>query len=398
MTKKGKLLTGLAAAGLALVATGAVCGGNMMPGMLYASGEPNGGGAGAATGTKAVTIRDPNLNMTAYSMTIPSDWMFQGAVIQGSNCVPGAFAVFRVNSPDGLYGIKMLPRLDWAWSDNPQSAPKPGASCLPYKQEIPASQVMKYMVGVLKVEYVKDEPTPNLENMRRNAAAHNTPQFITTVDMANGRVRYHINSLVIDEVLNVGTSCSSFKLATPGRQHMCSAYVTRSWAPQGKYSTDIFHPISQSFTLNQEWNQRWNAVMVQRIKEISEQGSEMIRRAGAQNDQRMAAQHSAFMQAQDMRQRQHEEFMASIQRGTDMSMQRTGDAMNARSRAADDWADYALDQQKRLDPNTGVITKDSSAYSYTWVNQFGKRIQTNNINDNPNGNGTGNWTLQENVH
>jgi hypothetical protein len=98
-----------------------------------------------------------------------------------------------------------------------------------------------------------------------------------------------------------------------------------------------------------------------------------------------------------MRQRQHEDFMASMQRGTDMSMQRTAQSMDARSRAADDWCDYSLDLQKRLDPNTGLITKDSSAYNYTWVNEQGDRVQTNNINANPNGNGTGNWTLQENI-
>jgi hypothetical protein len=112
----------------------------------------------------------------------------------------------------------------------------------------------------------------------------------------------------------------------------------------------------------------------------------------------MQAQHSAFEQAQAMRQKQHEDFDASLQRGTDMSMARTQDSMNARSRAADDWCDYSLDQQKRLDPNTGLITKDSAAYNYTWVNEQGDRVQTNNINANPNGNGTGNWTLQENVH
>ena len=73
------------------------------------------------------------------------------------------------------------------------------------------------------------------------------------------------------------------------------------------------------------------------------------------------------------------------------------ESANARHQAADDWCDYSLDQQKRLDPRTGEITKDSSAYSYTWVNDQGKRVQTNDVNANPNGNGTGNWTLQENV-
>lgn len=109
------------------------------------------------------------------------------------------------------------------------------------------------------------------------------------------------------------------------------------------------------------------------------------------------AQNSAFQQAQTLRQKQHNDFDATLKQGTERSMQRTADNMNARSRAADDWCDYSLDQQKRLDPNTGLITKDSSAYNCSWVNEQGGRVHTNNINANPNGNGTGNWTLQENV-
>ena len=35
--------------------------------------------------------------------------------------------------------------------------------------------------------------------------------------------------------------------------------------------------------------------------------------------------------------------------------------------------------------------------AYTWVNEFGERKQTNEINYNPNGLLKGNWTLQTNV-
>jgi hypothetical protein len=84
-----------------------------------------------------------------------------------------------------------------------------------------------------------------------------------------------------------------------------------------------------------------------------------------------------------------------MQRGTDMSMKRAADIANTNHRIADDWCDYSLDQQKGLDPRTGEITKHSSAYSYTWIHHGGKRVQTNDVNANPNG--TGNWTLQENV-
>ena len=88
-----------------------------------------------------------------------------------------------------------------------------------------------------------------------------------------------------------------------------------------------------------------------------------------------------------------------MKRGTDLSMQQAGASAKANHQMAGDWADYSLDQQKRLDPTTGRITKDSSAYSYTWVNDSDprNRMQTNDVNFNPNGNGTGNWTLQQNV-
>lgn len=349
------------------------------------------------SGTKVVTITDPILDMKAYSLTIPQNWIFQGAVIQGTPCVPGPFSVVRTSSPDGLVGLKSLPRLDWAWSDNPRGAkPQNSGSCLDLKKEVSASDMLKYMVRILQVELVKELPNPNLAAMQKNAAANDSPKMHTTVDAEGSITRYFINKLEIEDHVYVVVSCSAYSLPA-GMQHNCSTYVSRSWAPKGKWSADIFAPINRSNTIDQQWQQRWNAVMEQKIRDISERGSEMIRDAGARADRQMQAQHSAFEQAQAMRQKQHEDFDASLQRGTDMSMARTQDSMNARSRAADDWCDYSLDQQKRLDPNTGLITKDSAAYNYTWVNEQGDRVQTNNINANPNGNGTGNWTLQENV-
>ena len=35
-------------------------------------------------GTKLATITDPVLNMPAYSITIPSNWIFEGAVFPGT--------------------------------------------------------------------------------------------------------------------------------------------------------------------------------------------------------------------------------------------------------------------------------------------------------------------------
>ncbi len=94
----------------------------------------------------------------------------------------------------------------------------------------------------------------------------------------------------------------------------------------------------------------------------------------------------------------HDDFDSTIKRGTDLSMKQAAATSNASHRAADDWADYSLDKQKRLNTQTGEISKDSSAFSYTWINETGQHYQTNNINDNPNGRLSGNWNMAETVH
>jgi len=389
---RGRLLTGLIATAIAAACIGTVCGARD----LSISGDSS---YGAATGTRTATIIDPILNMRAYTLTIPANWIFQGAVIQGTPCVPGPFPVWRMSSPDGLTGLKALPRLDWAFSDKPNSAPQPQANsaCLPYKKEMPAAEVLRYMVGILQVEFVKDEPVPWLAASKKTAAEQSTPAATNTVDIAIATVRYHINSIEIQEQLKVFASCVALHGGSFDGKHYCSAMVTREWAPHGKWSADTFDPIAKSFVIDEEWSKQWNAEMTQKIKDQAEIGRRMIQKIGKDANGRMTAQKNAFDQAQDMRQQQHDQFLETLQRGADLSMKQAANSANANHRMAGDWADYSLDQQKRLDPNTGQITKDSSAYSYTWVNESGQRIQTNDINANPNGNGTGNWTLQLNI-
>jgi len=63
---------------------------------------------------------------------------------------------------------------------------------------------------------------------------------------------------------------------------------------------------------------------------------------------------AAIAHSQAVQQQMHEDFMNTLQRGTDMSMQRTADSMNARSTSASDWVDYSLDRQTVMDTNTGA--------------------------------------------
>jgi hypothetical protein len=365
-------------------------------GLSLAAAAPTVSRAPAAAGAvRNVTLHDPVLNMTAYTLTIPAKWDFESAVVQGSSCLSNPFPVFRALSPDGLTGVKQLPRMDWSWSDN--AAVGKGSDCLPYRSEISAEDFLKYMVGVLEVSFVQDDPNPDREAFQRKIAANSGQGFTSKGDLALATVRYHVNKIEIEDHLRVSVSCSIYSRTGSGRVENCSAFITRKFAPRGKFSPDTFYSIDHSLQVDQSWNQEWTSIMVNKMRSADAETGRQV--TGAMNEAARLrnAQNSSFEQAQKMRQKQHDDFDATLKRGTDMSMARTQDAMNARSRAADDWCDYSLDLQKRLDPNTGLITKDSSAYNYSWVNEQGDRVQTNNINANPNGNGTGNWTLQENV-
>jgi hypothetical protein len=365
--------------------------------------------------TKPVEIVDPVLQMKAYSFVIPANWIFEGAVMQGSPCSSGASPIFRMMSPDGITEYKMLPRFDWTWTNQPKNAAKPAAKsgdCLPFDKEMSASDFAKYMVGVLGVTFVREETAPWLAQLKANEKQQNAqaaanampgnPVYSSKSDGTRFVVRYNVNSIAVEERLDVTTLCSDspFRLgANVSHFYTCNAWVSRARARQGQLdATDTtFKAISKSTAIDQQWNQKWMAIMLKKIDEMGAQSRAVIGKMADDNARIMQARHTAFMQGQEMRQRQHEQFMATMQRGHDMFMNRQQEAQNARAKAADDWCDFALDLRKRYDPNTGEISKDSSRYTYTWVNEFGKRYQTDNVNENPNGNGTGNWTLQENV-
>ena len=124
---------------------------------------------------------------------------------------------------------------------------------------------------------------------------------------------------------------------------------------------------------------------------------------GQQQVQMMQAQgqirQQQFDHDQAVQLQMHNQFLATMQHGTDLSMAREQAGMNARSTAASDWVDYSLNRQTVVNPGTGQLTKVSNAYTYTWVDSTGQHsYQTNDPNANPNGTMTGNWTKQQVVH
>jgi Skp family chaperone for outer membrane proteins len=72
------------------------------------------------------------------------------------------------------------------------------------------------------------------------------------------------------------------------------------------------------------------------------------------------AQQESFRQDAAVQHQMNNEFINAMQQRTNQSMQRTSDAIQARSTATSDWVDYALDRQTVVNVNTGQTGKISN--------------------------------------
>lgn len=310
---------------------------------------------------RRVEIVDQILQMPAYSMTVPANWIFEGRVMQGTSCAPEPFPVFRLISPDGITEMKMLPRFDWAWSTPVIAANPAGADCLPLDRELSTSEFLRHMVGILGVTLVRE------------------------VEPAQLLVRYRINSIPVEEYLHAVVTCREDPRPSgpddkPNGKavhfHSCSAVVWRSRTRAGQLDTlrSNMVAISQSLTIDRQWNER------------RAHGPPSPTRMGADASRAFEARHDSLVQGQAVQRRQREQFLAVPQHGTAPT--------GADARPSGDWANYALDLYKRLDPGTGQIASNPATHPYTWVSALGQRYQTDDLNDIPNGRLKGDWILQ----
>jgi hypothetical protein len=386
------------------------------------SGQPTGAPGGEAVnsgGTRTEYIRDPTLNnMNAVEVHVPAKWHFQGVMNQGGNCVGISSGVFRAASPDGLSFAEKMPLLGWFWGTG-FAAKVQNNDCLPLKQAMSAQDFLKYLAATLNVEYVADYPLPAemqakaqktlddaaLPYAAQYAAMHVQPPK-QTVQLAAAIVRYKNGTFEMKGRLGTSVTCTEINHAglrsmlrgvpdQPGwTTDQCRATVLYMAAPENQYDALI---------------KQWDRPEMQ-VHGSPEWGRAVIdrdNRQAAMRDQQMNAQAAAQRQAsaqqfahdQAVRQQMHVQFLATMQRGTDMSMARAAQVANTNHTIASDWVDYSLDRQTVLDPTTGQLNMVSSSYSYTWVDSSGHTsFQTNDVNADPNGTLQGTWTRQQVVH
>jgi len=266
---------------------------------------------------------------------------------------------------------------------------------------------LKNLAGVLKVEYVENAPVSAEANAaaQKNAQSQDRNwQFFTvknTAELAGAVVRFQNGTFAMKGLLGAVVDCKETDYpgrrpgpyqpgGSPSAVHQCEAGVRYLTAPE-----DQFEAVASPWNrpgMGGRMLRQWDYARGQRIRQWSE----------AQNrafQAQLQLQQVQFEQTQATQLRMHNEFLANMQRGTDLSMARAQAGMQARSTATSDWVDYALNQQTVRDPGTGQLSKVSSAYTYTWVDTSGQHsFQTTDPNADPNATMTGNWRKQVVVH
>ena len=380
-----------------------------------AGGAPLSAGSG---GARKEEIVDPSLNnMNAVEVTVPAAWHFQGTLMQGGNCVPTPFPVFRVTSPDGLSAFEREPAMGWRWGTGPLAAGE--TDCLPLKSALGAQAFLKYLAPTMHMTYVSDVPEPAAENAAAQqglaaAVAAYAPQYAarhqappkSTRELARARVSYQNGTFAMLGELRVTVDCTEtiypgMKSGVPGMADRPSSDVTLCTAGTRFYSAPsaqltsvlaLWDAPGMGAVGNQAWQQAW-------LQHYQQQANQAEAKNIAATNAAMKAQQQMFQQSMAAQAQMHQQFLAQMQASTNASMANANASMNARSTVASDWVNYALDQQTVLDPSTGQVSNVSNAYTYTWVDSAGKTsYQTNDANANPNGLLQGTWTKQQVVH
>ena len=292
----------------------------------------------------------------------------------------------------------MVPRFDWTFNTLSSAARGP-KQCLPLDRTLSATEFLRYYAAITGETIAGPMAIAPLVQ-RRTAAAldqirqvgSNTPGFQATGDVAAVRATSKNGTFVIEQRLRAWVVCHSEPFLAGSTLTGCFARVDALRAPHGKL--DALANMVDGGDLNTAGADRaWDAREAQLQIAL---GNARLARQIEHNNAVMQAQQERFEESMAIQQHNHDQFLAQMQASTDSSMRAANVSMNARSTAASDWVDYALDQQTVA--ASGGLAKVSSAYSHTWSSGKGQWYQTNDPNANPNGTLGENWTQQTVVH
>lgn len=329
----------------------------------------------ASGGTRVESVPDTTMNNeTAFYVKIPASWKFQGVLLQGgpATCDPYFMLSWRAKSADGQSFIEQMPQQLLVYGNGP----KPARGCLPIDGPMSVQDFLKHIAAMMQLNYLADDPMPE-ENAKlqqqwqegdAKAAAFYAARDLTPprneAEISSAVVGFKSGSVAMKGRLTALLHC--IETTQPGMKSMLRGIPDRPAATADKCTADVYYlaaPENQYAALVQEWkasgmgakqNQEWGDAWVKRY---AEQGNAMNTAIINKVNDQFAKQRQEIAHTMAVQQQVHDQFLATMQRGTDISIATTYDAMNARSTAASDMVDFSLDRQTVMNTNTGELYK-----------------------------------------
>jgi hypothetical protein len=358
------------------------------------------------TSTTVQTVNDPSFGgMPAIDLAVPTGWKMDGEMFQAP-CTFIPAPVFREYSPDGLLEFRAMPTFGWA--DYPNQKNPTLTGCLPFKTKLSASEFLQKYVELIPggVHVVGPMPVDSWfsahaqQIAQGSAGGGNGPMAAqVTADTAALRIETMNGTFLIEQRLRVQLQCAvrnNPQLQPYLRGFNCWARVDVVRAPKGKLDALVAF-VDQHQMIKNMTRPEWQSALMQRQQQQGEEQMAALRRQAAAASAMLKAQHDQFMETM---QRNHEAFMAQQESSFRSSMNAANNAMNARTTAASDWADYSLDRQTVMTQD-GQLAKVSSTPSHVWSSTQGNDTYyygTSDPNANPNGVLPGNWSEDQKVH
>ncbi len=350
----------------------------------------------------SVDVTDPQYQMTAYSVGVPSGWKFAGQVVRDPGCHSrGASLKTTTESPDGQTAIAYMPGFRWDWTtDVFQREAAEKSHCPNIDIDSAASFLVNIavrnmhpraaIVSVTALDAAAQASlTSQLEQERQSSAAAAarygvTPQKLS-IDGARVRVRYTVGGKAMEEQLQSIIDCTESQVpASYSRpaytRRGCSArniFIVR--APQGHLDELLSSPalaeLKKDIHVNNDWVQRMTRDQVAQFRKFQEDNDRLFQGIMRQGQ----ADHAALMQRGAAFQQQEQQKFQQAQ-AQDKATQHAIDTA-AHRQVLD-----SLGRQEFRNPNNGQIIQASSYYSHQWISSDGSTlIQTDNPSLDPNG-------------
>ena len=352
--------------------------------------------------TRKAEVADPQYQMTAYTLEVPSGWKFAGTIARDPGChSTGAGLKYTMLSPDGLTALAALPGMTWSWTTSDSIKKMMDAQhCPAVNVDSAASFLINIAVPnllpkakIVSVLPLKPEGQAALAAQLEKARQQNAdmakqygqkPQTLS-LDGARVRVSYVRDGQPVEEQLFSVVDCFETQFAAmyaqPAyqRRNCSSRSVVIARAPQGHLDELLDSPQLQSLGKTIQANQDWTSRLardqlaaVQQSQAANNAQFQAMMQKGRDDNARLLANGKAF---QD-----------NMRASTDQAMANDRARQNAMDASAHATALYSLDRQDFKNPSTGQTIEASSQYNHQWMSSDGSTlIQTNDHAYDPNG-------------